>query len=692
MGLRDIVQRTAKKTILPLAILASSLGMAQEADTAFGEGSLVFRNIDTFNPIENLETNYSALEMEDTVPSTVFTGTSDADGKVPYEVPVCIDSTVGIKDLYKDKVKVFPTPGSDMNIELPQELSGNYTLQVSDMSGRQVLTRQFTGNQEYVSLEHLAEGMYVYNLQTNGKTVAAGKTVKTNTPATGPASYQGPKSNNQAKDLSDCEAVYQINYDAPDGYVDGSTEVTITDGSNPDIDIFVTPWDTAYAYGNILPFDETENSAMFVPLTLTPVSMEEVFIDGTYNPEIVESGIGSSYENIPVAVNTQGNPATTNATYQVTWPFTPLPGLDSSDVDIDFDGWEAGQENIELEPGNNGNKFITLQRSPLPENYAKRFIEGYIGRLKNGAPGSENTPAEGAIVVIGHDQGVDTAYVDVNGYFISPQAYDNGEQLHIGAGYPGGQDSEGNAYAKYRNIEYTVEGASLLDMATGDTTKIYKMNLMPKQVWSGMDEIMVDMTAAQFQEMYQQPHYHNAVFDTVAFYVNTDGMGPNQISRIYEVAENMTNWTPLTYFEIDTPIENASPYDPETATATSHGSNVLNGDNNITNIQFTPANIQGNNSSYISAQVNVSGNLPAIYKELGFQRNAADDVGSRTSVMNSAGNIPNNLDIAIISQKHHLDKEMYSSSSTPNVLFDYQNQTQNISPTYLSDGLNITPQ
>ena len=670
-------------------------GVAQVADTSHGEGALVFRNIENFNTIEAVQTDYKAVEMEDTIPATIFSGTSNDEGRVPYEVPTCIDSTVGIEEHYKGTVSVFPNPGEGINMHFPQELSGNHNLRISNVLGQQVLSKQFTGNQEYISLEHLADGAYIYQLETQGQVVATGKTIKLDGAPSGQQQYRGlPKSSTRTaeqKDSEDCEATYRVYYDAPEGFVDDSVDVVIAEGMNSDINILVQPWGTAYAAGNILTFDNTGNNASLVDLTLTAQSIENVNLESELQTQANIFGI-APYADLLVAVDTQGGPATTNAIYAVAWPFTPRPIIDSSATNLTFVGWDAGETTLEFQPGNNSNKFITLQRKAPPENYSKRFIEGYVGRLQNGSPGSVNTPAEDAIVVIQHDEGIDTAHVDVNGYFISPESYDHEEQLHIGAGYAGGQDGEGTAYSSYDGIDYLVDGASLSDLLANDTTKIYKMNLMPKEVWSGKDEIMVNMTAAQFQEMYQQPHYHNTKFDTVAYYVNTENMGPNQINNIYQVAQDMTDWTPLTYFEVAAPIQNEVPYNPETATATSHGSNVVDGDDNITNIRFTSANIQGVNLAYVSAQVNASGLLTTAYKELGFQRNAADDVSSRTSVMNSAGDIPNNLDIAIMSQKHHFDKEMFNSTVTPNLSFDYQNQTQNIGEPYLSDNIAITPQ
>jgi hypothetical protein len=670
---------------------------SQEADTAFGEGHLVFRHIETLNPLENVDADYSALEMDDTVPTTIFTGTSDAEGKIPFEVPVCIDSTVGLKERYKNKVKVFPSPGSDMNIHLPQELSGTYSVQLFDIAGRKVLNETFTGNQAYIPLHYLAEGVYAYSIQTQEELVASGKTVKLNSAPGGKADYQGSKlktkTTGQQKDLSDCEAVYLANYDAPDGYVDGTTEVTITDGINPDNDILVQPWDTAYASGNIITLDEVAGFAKFIPLTLTSQSVEEIFINYETTAEIDESGDGSTYTTIPVAINTTGGAATTNAVYEISWPSTLLPIVDSTSLNLSYIGWEAGETTLEFSPGNNSNKFITLQRQAPPEKFTKRHIEGYVGRIRDASPGSVNTPADGAIVVIQHDEGIDTLDVDANGYFISPEAYDDGEQLYIGAGYPGSTGTDGLEYHSYKNIDYLVQGANMQDLAANDTTKIYKMNLLPKEIYTAFDETLDEVTALEILEMDRKPQLHVSRFDTVGYHINTTGLNAIELANINMVIEQASEWTPITYVQVDSPFENLG-YDYETASTFSHGANIVNGDNNLTNIQQTSANIaiQGNVDAYISAQVNIDGEINRVWKELVFQYLASADVASRPSAMNSDASYPTAKDFRILNVRHFIGQEMYNATTTPNVPFDTNNQTQNISINYISDSVNITPQ
>ena len=148
MSLSNILHKVKTKVVLPTAFaLASTLGMSQEADTSFAPLEHQYLKVTDFQPLEGVSTSVRALEMEDTVPETNYTGLSDANGIVQDTVPVCIDSTVGLADLYKDAVRVGPIPGNEINIQLPQDLAGQHQLNLYDMSGRQVLSEQFTGVQ-----------------------------------------------------------------------------------------------------------------------------------------------------------------------------------------------------------------------------------------------------------------------------------------------------------------------------------------------------------------------------------------------------------------------------------------------------------------------------------------------------------------------------------------------------------------
>ncbi|MCA1764401.1 MAG: T9SS type A sorting domain-containing protein, partial [Flavobacteriales bacterium] len=235
---------------LALFFFALSLSVfSQNADTAWANVAYQFLRETDQSAFEGVNASWKALDMEDTIPETVYTGVSDQNGVVQDSIPVCIDSTVGLAQHYKDAVRVGPIPGNEINIQLPQELAGNHRLQLYDMQGRQVASEQFTGTQEHISLDHLARGAYVFNLTRDGEQVFSGKTIKVDVPVQGMQSYQ-PKSKKQEglqKDLGDCEATYRIYWDAPEGWVDDSLDVTVSNSEPNNYDILVHPWDTAYA-------------------------------------------------------------------------------------------------------------------------------------------------------------------------------------------------------------------------------------------------------------------------------------------------------------------------------------------------------------------------------------------------------------------------------------------------------------
>ena len=707
MSLSNILHKVKTKVVLPTAFaLASTLGMSQEADTSFAPLEHQYLKVTDFQPLEGVSTSVRALEMEDTVPETNYTGLSDANGIVQDTVPVCIDSTVGLADLYKDAVRVCPIPGNEINIQLPQDLAGQHQLNLYDMSGRQVLSEQFNGVQEHISLENLARGAYVFNLTRDGEQVFSGKTVKVDVPVRGMQSYQ-PKSlakNGQQKDLGDCEATYRIVYDAPDGWVNDSLDVTVSNTEDNLYEILVQPWDTAYANGNIITFDNTGNNASFVNLTLNSQNMEQILIPISNNPTLLESGNGSAYQNLPVAVDTTGETASTNAIYQVSWPFAPRPNLDSASTNIDFLGWQAGETTLEFEPGNNTNKFITLQRL-LPEDehpvYAKKYIEGYIGILRDGSPGSVNVPADGAIVVIQYNDDnpdptipvFDTLQVQPTGYWVSNVAYPDGAELFIGGGYPGGVHN-GQELGSYKGIDYIVEGSNLLDIVAGDTNKVYKMNLVQKSAWSGQTEENVDMTMAQFKEMYGRPNQQLGRFGVYTYHINENGFEQGQLNSLHQVIDNYSSWMPFEILESLTTLENESPYNLETVTAASHGVNIIEGTDQLISAQQAPSIpfVQDEETTYVSSIIGVTGISQNFEKEKYMRALGMSPVTSRPSVANADPTSANALDIAIMTQKYYIDKAMFNSEESISVPFDYQNQTQNVSPNYLSDDTNITPQ
>jgi hypothetical protein len=80
-----------------------------------------------------------------------------------------------IADIDMSEINVFPNPATDnIYISLPENIQALFTLY--DMQGKALIYQQVNG-QETVSVNHLATGMYIYNIRTN-KENYTGKIIK----------------------------------------------------------------------------------------------------------------------------------------------------------------------------------------------------------------------------------------------------------------------------------------------------------------------------------------------------------------------------------------------------------------------------------------------------------------------------------------------------------------------------------
>ncbi|HKK39971.1 MAG TPA: hypothetical protein VJ949_11180, partial [Cryomorphaceae bacterium] len=153
-------------------------------------------------------------------------------------------------------------------------------------------------------------------------------------------------------------------------------------------------------------------------------------------------------------------------------------------------------------------------------------------------------------------------------------------------------------------------------------------------------------------------------------------------------------WLPFSFVSNSAELENLSPYDFESENQFDYGTNIIEGsDQLITAQQPSPSpQVQGEPSAYVSALIGVTGIPQNAQKEIMMRAYGMSPVTSRSSVGNADPSFANTLDVAIQTQKYFIDVEMFNSAVAPNTPFDYQNQTQNVSPSYLSDDTNITPQ
>ena len=234
-----IIAGVALKTLL-----SSFDAKAQiEADTLWGEGIFSAKNIENNAGVSNINLYLTPESMAMTTPDTTYEFITGTNGWAIFEepgLPVYIDSTTGIRDLLQSESSVVPNFGSEMNAFFPQVQQGS--IEVYNMAGQLVEKRDFHSDHEYLQLDNLATGMYVYNIRTTDGVELGGKFLKQDLPLKGPASRPSNATQSNLKSITNHEATYWAKWVDPEGnfYTD-STLVTIEEGNNGFVQLFMTP-------------------------------------------------------------------------------------------------------------------------------------------------------------------------------------------------------------------------------------------------------------------------------------------------------------------------------------------------------------------------------------------------------------------------------------------------------------------
>ncbi len=82
-------------------------------------------------------------------------------------------TTLGIYDLDKSGFSVYPNSfTNDLNIQLPNELKGNYTFRVSDIIGKTIYSENNKSESKFVWNGYsLPKGVYIISIENNGKAI-----------------------------------------------------------------------------------------------------------------------------------------------------------------------------------------------------------------------------------------------------------------------------------------------------------------------------------------------------------------------------------------------------------------------------------------------------------------------------------------------------------------------------------------
>ncbi len=196
------------------------------SDTIYGTGILLTKNIENNAPISNVVLSVRPENMAMATPDTTYTFITNSNGMKTFDnpgLPVYIDSTTGIEELSKNKVQVVPNFGSELNAFFPEIEKG--FIEIYNMTGQLVKRQEFNDDKEYLRLNNVAAGMYIYNIHTESGIELKGKFIKQNSPLRGPAARPRTSSLN-FKETQFYEAQYWVKWEHPDFYTD-STLITI---------------------------------------------------------------------------------------------------------------------------------------------------------------------------------------------------------------------------------------------------------------------------------------------------------------------------------------------------------------------------------------------------------------------------------------------------------------------------------
>jgi len=245
-------------TIMAVSISNQSQAQVIESDILWGTGTLHLFNDETGYSIPNLALKLKPLDMEEFTPDTVFEYNMGLSSMLDFSLPVRIDTTyidtttidtlniITNKELLKN-VKTQPNIGSDFNMFFSKHINAN--IFIHNIAGQQIFQDKISDNKYYNNLSDLANGIYLINVQTDDNKSFTQKFVKTNTSPIGQIfkpefENHTPSLNNSEynfKNLQTASATYKVSWDSIEGYYGGDTTLTIHEGDNSYIPIFINP-------------------------------------------------------------------------------------------------------------------------------------------------------------------------------------------------------------------------------------------------------------------------------------------------------------------------------------------------------------------------------------------------------------------------------------------------------------------
>lgn len=94
-------------------------------------------------------------------------------------VTITVSNCNGVKELVANGINIYPNPTNGiLNITISSELAGNTSIEVYDAIGKLAIKEILSGDTNTINLSKLENGMYVFKVINNNKTIRIGKVVK----------------------------------------------------------------------------------------------------------------------------------------------------------------------------------------------------------------------------------------------------------------------------------------------------------------------------------------------------------------------------------------------------------------------------------------------------------------------------------------------------------------------------------
>lgn len=618
-------------------------------DTTYGFGKVNVITPSDTSLNDSLNITVKPIMVLDSIPDTTYTYYTQLNDSFYYHVITSLNWHIGIQEtpLLND-VEVYPLPGSDFNVVLPS--TGNYQIQVINLQGQKLKEEKYFNTQHlYISLQDLADAIYVLNISNSAGDINYGKKVlKTSKPLVG--RFERRANETEKKIAQTATAVYQFTGKLSHHYP-LDEQRTISDSLNGDIDLVFEKWKQDRGQGVINTRNITTNQKVGnIPFTLISDSIAQTNTPYTISDTTTIGG-GEFYDVI-VYEDTIAKvlPASSVAKYTVITPkVNTTSAADSINPNLTRIGYEASSSNVSIPNGWNPSQIdIYLTPTPAPSWIGHQKVVGNIYDVDG------NTIS--GVTVYGKDlttNDIDTAISDANGHYVFPSSSQpDGFQSGNTIKWAVFDDStSASQYFAYVGDIYNVPDVTL---ANADTVRNINWTLIPRTLEVPNETTTVTATAGEIIDAHDKFNLQFSIHDTINYcFSDTASYGaswPTKKIQMHNNLDSITKWFGINFkeykqaFDLQTAVQTYNPY---ASNQSDIGTNIFNsnaasnstwinvtGLPNINNLQYT---------AIIAADsVIVSGGNPAFTKEMAGRLMGAGPVTLRTpSYMNGIPSLPN---------------------------------------------------